>query len=138
MNARVKQSVPLVVLFSFAIFLLSCGNGGVFCFFNSVNVSATASSTADHSAIAPGNQVHFVAFGSGLTAGCVAAQSNLMNVTWSVSDAPNVTISNAKDTTFGVATCVNASNGPVTVTATLPSDLNNGTTAKGTSTMTCK
>jgi hypothetical protein len=84
-----------------------------------------------------GKQVRFAAFGSGLIAGCTSTQSNLMNVTWSVTDAQNVTISNTKDVTFGVATCVNATSGPVTVTATLSSDLNNGVPARGTSTMTC-
>ena len=138
MLARAKHLIVLSPLLSLATLLLSCGNGGVFCFFTSINVSATTTSTADHSAVAPGNQVHFAAFGSGLTAGCVATQSSLMNVTWSASDSQNVTISNAKDATFGTATCVHATNGPVTVTATLPSDLNNGTAASGTSTMTCQ
>jgi len=131
------------VLISFCLCLLTleqgCGSGSaVLCFFTTVNVSATTSSTADHSAIAPGNQVHFNAFGSGLTAGCVASQSNLTNVTWSVSDPADVSISNAGDPTYGTATCLHATPGAVTVTATLPSDLNSGKVATGISSMTCK
>ncbi len=137
MNARVKTFVGLIFLIFSAVILLSCGST-VVCAFHSVNVSGSTSVAVDHSALPPGNQVQFIAFGNDATAGCLFFQSNLMNVAWTVSDTQNITISNAKDTTYGVATCINATTGPVTVTATLPSDLNNGTTATGTSNMTCK
>ena len=38
--------------------------------------------------------------------GRAIAQSNLTNVTWTVSDTQNVSISNVHDATYGVATCI--------------------------------
>ncbi len=111
-------------------------NGGT-CRYESLAVSP-ATATADHAAIPPGNGQQFLAFGRGLTAGCAAVQSNLPNVTWTVSDAVNVTISNAADTTSGVATCKAATAGPVTVTATLPADKNSGLMVSGTGSLTCR
>ncbi len=137
MNSSVRTYVALIFLIFAAVILLSCGST-VVCAFHSVNVSGSTSVAVDHSALPPGNQARFTAFGNDATAGCAFFQSNLMNVTWTVSDTQNVSISNTKDATYGVATCINATTGPVTVTATLPSDLNNGTTATGTSNMTCK
>lgn len=62
---------------------------------------------------------------------------NLLNVTWSVSDATNVSISNVKGMTFGTATCLAPTAGPVTVTATLPASANGGQAVSGTAALTC-
>jgi len=64
--------------------------------------------------------------------------SNLMNVSWSVSDTTNVSISNAKDITFGTATCLGRTSGPVVVTATLPASASSGQAVSGTAALTCK
>jgi len=95
------------------------------------------SATVDHQAAPPGNSQQFFAFAVA-SPGCVAPHSNLLNVTWSVSDMTNVNISNAKDGTFGTATCIGATSGPVTITATLPAGANNGQSVKGTAALTCK
>jgi hypothetical protein len=63
--------------------------------------------------------------------------SSLMNVSWSVSDA-NVSISNAKDATFGTATCLGPTSGPITVTAMLPASANHGRAVSGTASLKCK
>jgi len=137
MNGNVKNPLAITVLFVFAIVLVSCGTAGTKCHFSSLNVSASGPTTADHTAVPPGNKVHFSAFGMSQQSECGSTQANLTNVTWSVSDTANVSISNTQDITFGDATCLKATSGPITVTATLPSDLNNGFAASGTATMTC-
>jgi len=80
--------------------------------------------------------VAFLAFGGGRS-GCAGTAANLSDVVWSVSDTVNVSISNAQDTTYGVATCVGATSGPVTVTATLPAAKNHGKTVSGSGQLTC-
>jgi len=113
--------------------LASCGND---CAAGSLNVSPQ-NAVADHSAASPGNSDAFLAFSSGMPGGCSAAASNLNNVTWSVSDPTDVSISNSPDNTFGTATCINATAGPVTITATLPASLNDGKAVSGTATLSC-
>jgi hypothetical protein len=72
--------------------------------------------------------------------GCFSTQSSSARVTWSVSDTTHATISNAQDQalTFGVATCAGSAPGPITVTATLPADLNNGASVSGSAQLSCK
>ena len=70
-------------------------------------------------------------------------QSNLTNVTWSVSDTANASIGNTmtgnpQADNFGLATCLHSSATPITVTATLPSSANSGHTAMGNATLSCK
>jgi hypothetical protein len=137
MSSQWRQFALLALALVALTLVQACGNGSYGCFFASVTVSGS-SDAADHSSLSPGNSVRFAAFGSGLTAGCFAAQSNLMNVVWSVSDPKNVSISNAKDQTYGVATCLGATSGAVTVTATLMADTNSGVDSSGSSTMVCK
>jgi len=114
--------------------LASAGNSGADCSINSVGVLPT-SATADHSALPPGNSLQFFAVG-GVPKGCVSIPAILTDVTWSVSDTVKVTISNAQGETSGTATCIAATGGPVTVTATRPAV--NGHSLSGTSTLTCK
>lgn len=105
----------------FLLALIASGCGGNTmpdCSLQQITVSPT-SATANHLS-SPGNTQQFLAFGVA-SPGCAVIQSNLTNVTWSVSDTTNVSISNVHDATFGVATCNAATAGPVTVTANMPS-----------------
>ncbi len=124
---------PLVIL----LFVAGCGGFVAVCTFGTINVSP-AVAIASPTAIAPSNSQQFLAFGSEVPSGCVIATSNLANVVWSVSDPSAVSISNAPGQTFGVATCLAPTAAPVTITATLPAGLNNGQSARGTATLTCK
>ena len=89
---------------------------------------------ADHLLPAPGNQQRFLAFAD-VAQGCPAIQQNLTVVTWSVSSTQDATISNASDQTFGTATCRNASQNPVTVTAMLSAG---GQILSGSASLTCR
>jgi hypothetical protein len=119
------------------------GCGGVSCTLVGINVSP-ASATLNH-ADSANNSQEFAAFGS-LSGHCVspatAAQSTLQSarrdVVWSVSDPVNVSISNTNDETFGRATCLSATSGSVTVTATLPASAGEGKTLAGTATLSCE
>ena len=98
-----------------------------------------ATATADHTAAAPMNSQHFTAFPIfGPAGSCIALNTAvaLNNVTWSVSDPVNVTISNVQGPDYGTATCKNATAAPATITAagTLP----NGSPASATATLGCK
>jgi len=97
-----------------------------------------ASGTADHSAAAPGNQQKFTAteLSSSITPGCaVPAVVPIVYPAWTSSDPIDVTVSSAADSTNGLATCVNATLAPVTLTATTGTGAN-AQTAKVT--LTCK
>ncbi len=98
--------------------ILACGADTHNCDLTGLTVSPQ-SATANHSAAAPANSQQFSAFPQ-TPVGCAVAQTTLTTVTWSVSDAQNVSISNAHDQTYGVATCINAISAPVTVTGTAP------------------
>src|SRR5580765_6556450 len=117
--SRLISSLCLVVP------LVGCGTTAHECMFGSLSVSPTTA-TADHGVPSPENSQRFLAWGGNLTPGCAATGSNLMEVTWSVSDPVSVTISNAQDSTFGTATCINSTPTPITVTATLPASANHG------------
>lgn len=92
--------------------------------------------TVDHQAAPPGNSKKFSAFALA-SPGCVAPMSTLVNVTWSVSDPTNVKISNARDATFGTATCLGPTS-HATVTATLPASENDGQPLTATAALMCK
>src|SRR5579863_7272534 len=94
------------------------------------------SATSDHQAAAPRNSQKFSAFALAAP-GCAAPMSNLVNVTWSVSDDKNVRISNSRDTTFGTATCLGPTSS-ATVTATLPASAKDGQPLTATAEFTCK
>lgn len=97
--------------------------------------------TASHSAAAPGNQLKFTgsqlsSYPSGCAEPAVAAATPLGYYAWTVSDPLDVTISSAQDSTNGLATCVNATAGAVTVTAT---DVTSPTTTlTKTASLTCQ
>ena len=117
----------LVSLFFGASLLVSCG--GVHCSFSTLSVSPPSA------AISVGSSQQFTAFGGGLSNGCAAVASNLTNVSWTVSDTNNVSVTN----TNGIATvkCLGATQGSVTVTATLPASANKGHSLNATGSLTC-
>lgn len=118
-------------------FLISVGCGGQQnCELTALSVSPS-SATADHSVSSPGNQVQFFA-GPVMKGQCaVPACVNCLGQTWTVSDTVNVSISNnANDN--GTATCLGATNGAVTITATAPASNKSTKTVSGTATLTCK
>jgi len=136
----------LTLCVALAIACSSCGGysgNSSNCFINTLNVSP-ASGAADHNLAAPGNSQQFSAFvGQASSSGCTYMQSNLTNVTWSVSDTTNASIGNTmtgnpQADNFGLATCLHSANTPITVTDTLPSSANSGHTAMGTATLSCK
>jgi hypothetical protein len=93
------------------------------------------SGTADHLAAPPGNKVSFLGFDV-LPQGCPPTPGPIrQDLHWTVSDTANVTIGNTVNVDNGVATCVNAAPGTVTVTATGPN--RSGTTISGTAALTC-
>jgi hypothetical protein len=97
---------------------------------------APNTATADHAAAPPGNKVQFVA-GDTLPDGCIPRPGPIrLDLHWSVSDTANVTIGNTPNVDYGVATCVNATPAPVTVTATGKNERQ--ATITGTATLTCK
>ena len=92
--------------------------------------------TADHAAASPGNKVSF--FGSDvLPNGCIPTPGPLrQDLKWSVSDTTNTTIGNTLNVDYGVATCINSTPAPVTVTATGTNRL--GAMISGMATLACK
>lgn len=96
-----------------------------------------ANTTPDHSAAAPGNQEQFVADVGPVTGpGCATpAYVFLAKANWTVSDPVHVHISSAPDATNGLATCVDATQGAATVTATFTQET---FTETANATITCK
>lgn len=135
-------SVPFIFLVCMMVAAGLTGCGGSSnpdCTVTSLNL-APPSGTANHLSASPGNKVQFAGFDSlqSLPSGCVTVaitQASRPDLKWTVSDAANVTIGNTQNVDYGVATCVNAAPGPVTVTA---SGLNGkGATITGTASLTC-
>ena len=122
------------VLAAITVLLVSCG--GTANMTKDCNPTALvifpANGTADHTALAPGDQVQYSGMEQ-LPPGCV--QTALVPVlTWTTSDATNTSIGNAPaPATPGLATCINATSQPATITGSLP-----GGSLKGTATLTCK
>lgn len=129
----IRNLALIALVLSLGLVLPGCGGT---CRTQSVRVMPQ-SDTADHNSAPPGDSVAFTAWGSGGGSGCSSTAANLGTVVWSVSDTVNVSISNAQDVTFGVATCVGPTSGPVTITATLPADKNAGKTVSGSAQLTC-
>lgn len=111
---------------------IGCGSSS--CKVTAITISPSAA-TIDHTSPAPGNQQPFSAFPN--NNGCAAPGVFLARYTdaaWSSSDPTNAPISNSAGATYGVATCLNAVNGPITITATRTSS---GQTLVGKATLTC-
>lgn len=126
----------LIVLTMLAAIVLVCGscNSAGDGALRAIRVDpATATATA--SAATPDNQVRFVAWPE--WNGGFHPASNLGNVDWASSDPVNAPISNVRDVTHGVATCLHVANGPVTITATAPKETGSSEPIAGTATLTC-
>jgi hypothetical protein len=94
------------------------------------------SGVADHTAAPPGNKVSFFGFDV-LPTGCIPRPGPIrLDLHWTVSDTANVSIGNTVNVDNGVATCINATPAPVTVTATGPNE--RGATISGTATLACR
>jgi len=130
-----KLSVLLLLL---VIVIAGCGGKTqmhVDCTPLSLDV-APQSATADHAAAAPGNKITYVASDS-VRPGCIPTPGPIRtDLKWSVSDTVNTKIGNTPNVDYGVATCINATPSPVTVTAAGPNGV--GTTITGTGTLACK
>ena len=121
-----------------AAVLISAACGGIRqnCNLTALLVSPS-SSIVDHAVSAPGNRVQF--FAGPVTKGqcAIVACVNCWGQTWTVSDPVNVSISNDA-TDNGTATCLGATNGAVTITATAPVSGKSAQTVTGTATLTCQ
>jgi hypothetical protein len=118
---------------------LLCGcatSGSTNCTVTAVLGVQPSSATANHASVAPGNEQRFVATEhSTAVPGCpIPLVVPVVYPAWTSSDPVDVTVSSAQDATNGLATCVNATLTPVTLTATEGS----GTTAQSVPvTLTC-
>ena len=139
LNATDYRSHRTLLLFPLLLVIVSAGCGGksqvVDCTPLDLAVSPQTA-TADHAAAAPGNQISFIAF-DGLRPGCPPTPGPIRtDLKWSVSDTVNTKIGNTLNVDYGVATCINATPSPVTVTATGTNRL--GSTITGAATLACK
>jgi hypothetical protein len=125
------------VIASLLVMNTVCKSGATECFLESINISPQTA-TLDHLAPPPRNSQRFLAFHGKLPQGCVAVESNLLNVVWSVSDTQNIEIDTQQGAAFGTVTCINPTKGPVSVKATLPASKNNGHEATGAATIQCR
>jgi hypothetical protein len=92
----------------------------------------------NHTDPPPGNQEQFIAalFPTATGSGCAVPQVvEKVAANWTVSDPVHVTISSANNATNGVATCIGATSGPVTVTA---SYTQNSVTKTAANSLICK
>jgi hypothetical protein len=120
------------LLLLLSVTVIGCGSTP--CKVTAISISPSTA-TIDHTSPAPGNQQAFSAFPN--HNGCAALGVFLARYTdavWSSSDPTDAPISNTAGSTYGVATCLNAVNAPVTITATRTSS---GQTLLGKATLTC-
>jgi len=124
--------------------LTGCATPPQNCSTSLVTAVSPATATADHMAVAPGDQQHFTATAApAASPGCPVPEIiAVLTPQWTVSDTVNVKISSASDSTNGTATCLGTTNGPVTVTAigSPSSGTQSGSHSEtlGTATITCK
>jgi hypothetical protein len=108
LSMRVQLCLASVVLLSCAL-AIACGSSSNRCV---ISIALTPqSATADHNAIAPGNQVQFSTESS--VAGNCPMTPDYVGV-WSTSDPANTSISNQAPTQ-GLATCLHATPMPATI-----------------------
>lgn len=122
----------LLVCAILCISLASCGGDG--CKMTGIAIQPP-NATADHNAASPGNTTHFVA--AAVIPGACPITAVMLQPDWTSSDTTNVTISSAKDSTNGTATCLNATATPATVTATLSKSSTQSKTFVATAKLTC-
>lgn len=135
-------SALAVMIFAAMQLVMGCG-GAVPCSYMNVVTVSPAVGSADHLAVAPGDQQQFSAFSQELptanSSGCAVPNVIAkLTPTWTVSDTTNVKISSAQDATNGLATCIGTTKSPVTVTALGALTAGGATQTLGTATLTCK
>jgi hypothetical protein len=133
-GVAVKAHLTLVPLVTAVLIAAGCGQQN--CSPTGLSV-APPNATADHAAATPNNQVQFFA-GAIVPKGCVSALCvNCFGQTWTVSDPVNVSISN-NGIDNGTAVCKGATNGAVTVMATIPAGYGITRNFTGTATLICR
>jgi hypothetical protein len=118
-DLRVKRT--LLVLAGCSVFLAGCGAASPDCTLSYVLEVSPATATANHSAAPPGNQQQFRAL-SQPTAGpgcAIPAYGVEALPVWTNPDPLAISISSAQNQTNGLATCLTATDGAVTLTATV-------------------
>jgi len=104
---RVRLWTPLLLVL--CGLMATCGGAPDTCVITTAITPISA--TADHNAAAPGNEVEFV-LSSSVKGNCPMVPDRLG--VWSTSDPVNTTISNQAPTQ-GLATCLNATSTPATI-----------------------
>ena len=120
------------LLLSFSLAAVGCGSTP--CEVTALNVTPTLV-TLNHSDAPPANQQSFLAYAN--NHGCLGpgATQGATDATWTSSDPTDVPIVKTSPNPAGVATCVNATSSPVTITATTAIS---GRTVTGKATITCQ
>jgi hypothetical protein len=109
---EMKQAVLLLLLQFSSVVASSCGGSSTNgCTATAIVVPSNAQ--ADHSLLAPGNQVQFSTQFTGVP-GCAYAQFTTIG-SWSTSDPVDISISNQPSSGGLVATCLNATASPAIV-----------------------
>lgn len=124
---------PLGLFLFLSLIAIGCGSST--CEITALNVSPT-SVTLNHSSAPPANQQTFVAFAN--NNGCLGpggGTQGAANATWTSSDPTDVPIVQTPPNRTGVATCMNPTSSPVTITATAAIG---GKTVIGKATVTCQ
>ena len=144
MRSTEKAFLPITAL-TIAVLLCGCSTSPQTCS-NGTTVTeiAPAVATADHMAVAPGDQQKFTEFTKYTppASGMVCPMPEVIQappvVTWTASDNTDIKISSAQDATNGLATCLGTTKTAVTVTA-IGTPVNGGTgQVLGTATLSCK
>jgi hypothetical protein len=132
-----RMRTTLLLLAGCSVFLAGCGAGSSDCTLTTLLTVGPATATADHAATAPGNQQQFSAYVDPSTQpGCPIPQwVAKASPTWTNPAPLAISISSAQDQTNGLATCLAATTGAVTLTATVGTGL---TAQTKTVALTCK
>lgn len=138
MNSSTRH-ISCLVLIAVLLLITNVGCGGNSQPNCSVAVGlfvAPPTAVANHAAAAPGNKISFVG-GDNPPPGCPPTPGPIrLDLKWSVSDSVNTTIGNTANVDYGVATCINTTPAPVTVTATGTNS--QGATITGTAIFACQ
>jgi hypothetical protein len=113
----------LLVLAGCSVFLAGCGVASPSCTLTDILEVSPSTATANHSAAPPGNQQQFSAVIQPTgPPGCPIPQyvAEAFPV-WTNPDPLAISISSAQNQTNGLATCLTATDGAVTLTATVGS-----------------
>jgi hypothetical protein len=108
-----KRIVLLLLLLSLPVVTFSCGGSSTNGCTAATAIIVPSNAQADHSLVAPGNQVQFSTKFTGVP-GCAYAQFATIG-SWSTSDPVDIGISNQPSSGGLVATCLNATASPAIV-----------------------